>query len=62
MSDELVYLNVMWGRIDAAGRWHPNPYLMMTADEQRRDNIARGLLPPDSQAPDTSTRIAPVVG
>ena len=42
-------LRVFWGLFDIDGNWHPNPYLRMSADEQRRQNIAAGQMTEDGK-------------
>jgi hypothetical protein len=42
-------LRVCWGIFDIDGNWRPNPWLRMTADEQRQQNIAAGLMTEDGK-------------
>lgn len=35
---------VCWGLFDLDGNWRPNPYLRMSAEEQRRQNVASGFM------------------
>jgi hypothetical protein len=37
-------LATCWGIFDIDGNWHHNPFLKMSADEQRRENIEAGFM------------------
>jgi hypothetical protein len=38
-----------WGIFDIDGNWRPNPFLVMSADEQRRQNVANGYMTEDGK-------------
>jgi hypothetical protein len=38
-----------WGLFDIDGNWHPNPFLVMSAEEQRRQNVAAGYMTEDGK-------------
>lgn len=42
-------LRVCWGIFDIDGNWRPNPWLRMSADQQRRENIEAGHMTEDGK-------------
>ena len=38
-----------WGVFDIDGNWRPNPFLVMSTDEQRRQNVAAGYMTEDGK-------------
>jgi len=42
-------LATCWGIFDLDDNWRPNPYLRMSAEEQRRQNIEAGFMTPEGK-------------
>lgn len=48
-ANERRALSTCWGIFDIDGNWRPNPYLKMSAEEQRRQNVEAGFMTEDGK-------------